>query len=139
MQHPEERLERKMKKIAEGSSAWLLHDLEFNPADCINKPLVFNLKKIREDQIIEKIIENLSKDNDEYYIEHTKGSNMFMIKQDPNQLEKQNLFKAILIIEKKLALATVMNNNRNVKELILLRERAVNFVKELGEEFVGTN
>lgn len=32
-----------------------------------------------------------------------------------------------------------MNNNRNVKELILLRERAVNFVKELGEEFVGTN
>lgn len=50
--------------------------------------LVFNLKKTREDQIIEKIIENLSKDNDEYYIEHTKDSNMFMIKQDPNQLEK---------------------------------------------------
>lgn len=101
MQHPEERLERKMKKITEGSSASLLHNLEFNPADCINKPLVFNLKKTREDQIIERIIENLPKDNDEYYIEHRKDSNMFMIKQDPNQQEKENLFKAILNIEKK--------------------------------------
>ena len=101
MQHPEERLERKMKKITEGSSASLLHNLEFNPPDCINKPLVFNLKKAREDQIIERIIENLPKDNDEYYIEHRKDSNMFMIKQDPNQQEKENLFKAILNIEKK--------------------------------------
>ena len=96
MQHPEERLERKKKKITEGSSASLLHNLEFNPPDCINKPLVFNLKKAREDQIIERIIENLPKDNDEYYIEHRKDSNMFMIKQDPKQQEKENLFKAIL-------------------------------------------
>ena len=32
-----------------------------------------------------------------------------------------------------------MKNDRNVKELILLRERTVNFLKELGEEYVGTN
>ena len=45
MLDPEERLQRKMKKIAEGNSTSLINNLKLNLTDYLNKSLVFNLKK----------------------------------------------------------------------------------------------
>ena len=80
MQHPKERLERKPKKIAEGNSASLLQNFEFNLASYVYKPLIFNLRKANDDQIVERIIESLPKYIYKYYIKHKKRSNIFMIK-----------------------------------------------------------
>ena len=89
--------------------------------------MVCNLRKKSEDQILDRIIENLPKDNDKYYIEHDEYLNMFMITLDLNQWKKDDLFNLILNLDKKLVLAREAKNDRNVKELIRLRKRAVNF------------
>ena len=64
---------------------------------------------------------------------------MFMIKQDPNQREKDDLFALILKLDKKLALSRKAKNDRNVKALIRFRKVAVIFLKELDEEYVKTS
>ena len=89
--------------------------------------MVCNLRKKSEDQILDRIIENLPKDNDKYYIEHDEYLNMFMITLDLNQWKKDDLFNLLLNLDKKLVLAKEAKNDRNVKELIRLRKRAVNF------------
>ena len=128
-----------MKKIAEGNSTAQLHNFEYNPSDYINNPLVFNLKKTSEYQMLDRIIENLPKENHKYCVQHKKASNMFMIKQDPNQREKDDLFALILKLDKKLALSRKAKNDRNVKALIRFRKVAVIFLKELDEEYVKTS
>ena len=80
----------------------------------------------------------LSKENDKYYVQHKEGSNMFIIKQNQNHQEKDDLFNLILNLDKKLALTRKAKNNRKIKELIRLKKRPVNFLKELGE-YVETN
>ena len=42
----------------------------FSPQKIIKKDLVFNINKTKEEQIIDKIIEGLPKDNNEFYIAH---------------------------------------------------------------------
>ena len=63
--------------------------------------MIFNLKKASEYQILDRIIENFPKENHKYCVEHKEASNMFMIKQDLNQREKDNLFASILKLDKK--------------------------------------
>ena len=63
---------------------------------------------------------------------------MFIIKQNQNHQEKDDLFNLILNLDKKLALTRKAKNNRKIKELIRLKKRPVNFLKELGE-YVETN
>lgn len=72
--------------------------------------LAFNLKKTVEDQVVEKIIKNLPKDNNKYCIEHTKGLNIFTIKQDKKQQGKDDLFKTILNTDKKIAIKLILQN-----------------------------
>lgn len=86
--------------------------------------MVFNLKKPNEEKIIDRTFKNLSKDNDKYYIEHKDGTNIFK-----KQREKDHLFQTILNIDKKLSLASDVKNDRNLKELIRLRKRTVNVLK----------
>ena len=76
--------------------------------------------------------------NDKYHEDNKEGLNMFTIKQDLNQLEKDYLFNLILHLDKKLALARKTKNNKNLKLLICLRKRAVDFLKEFREEYVKT-
>lgn len=97
-----EKLQRKMKKVTERNSSSLINNLKFNWIDYFNKPLAFSLKKkTNKDQVIEKLL-NLPRGNDKYYTGHTKGPNMFMIKQDPKQEEEGWLCRTILNSDKKL-------------------------------------
>ena len=77
--------------------------------------------------------------NDKYHENHKEGLNMFMIKQDPNQRGKDDLFALILKLDKKLALSRKAKNDRNVKVLVRFRKVAVIFLKELDEEYVKTS
>ena len=89
--------------------------------------------------MLDRIIENLPKENHKYRVEHKEASNIFMIKQDPNQREKDDLFALTLKLDKKLAISRKAKNDRNVKALIRFRKVAVIFLKELDEEYVKTS
>ena len=93
----------KDEQIAEGNSASLINNFVFNLKDYLSKPLALNLKKTSEDHVVEKIIKKFSNDNVKYYIQHTKSSNIFTIKQDKKQQEKDQLSKTILNINSKIA------------------------------------
>lgn len=56
-----------------------------------------------KNEIINQIIRNIPLDNDRYCIEHEEGSDTFKILEDPQQKEKDNLFRLILNTEKKLS------------------------------------
>ena len=62
---------------------------------------LFNFKKTSEEQILDKIIDSLPKDNDEYYVNHKKRKNVFTVRKDYNQCKKLNLYTVILNLEKK--------------------------------------
>ena len=52
--------------------------------------------KESENEITDRIIQNLPANNDSYYIDHEEGSNTFLIKEDPLQRGKNNFFQLIL-------------------------------------------
>ena len=54
----------------------------FSPKKILNKNLIFNINKTKEGQIMDKIIEGLSKDNNEFYIEHKPGTNVFTLRKE---------------------------------------------------------
>ena len=59
---------KKKKKIANSISMAILHNFKFDPVDYISKTLSFNSKKTTEENIFNRIIENLSKDKEKYYV-----------------------------------------------------------------------
>lgn len=50
-----------------------------------------NLKKMSENQFIDKIISNLPSDNNKCYINHKKGIYTSTIRKDRNQSEKEKI------------------------------------------------
>ena len=86
----------------------------FSPEKILNKTILFDVSKINEEKIIDKIIENLPADNDKLYIAHEQGSNPFFLnvkmENKPKVLqEAKNTFenlkagtKSVLFSEEKL-------------------------------------
>ena len=65
----------------ENVSALMNKKLVFDPkTKTLNKTLLFDTSKIDEKLIMDKIIQALPPDNDEFYIEHPEGSNSFTLK-----------------------------------------------------------
>ena len=48
----------------------------------LNKGQLFHFTKKTEDPIFNKIIEGIRKDNDDYYIQHTPGTNVFTVRKE---------------------------------------------------------
>ena len=83
MKHPSQRLQEKAKTIASDNSQSIKKDkYEFNFKKCLTKVRFFYLNKTTEDQIMDKIMEGLPKDNDEFYINHTPGTNVFTVRKE---------------------------------------------------------
>ena len=82
IQHPEERRKLREKRLARGNSAAENALFKVDPEEYLNKPLVFNLKSTREEEIFDWLLSNISPDNDKYRIEHDDGSNVFRIRKD---------------------------------------------------------
>ena len=56
----------------------------------LNKPEFFYLNETTEDQIFDKIIEEIPANNNKYYIEHLEGSSVFTVKREPKWRVKKN-------------------------------------------------
>ena len=55
--------------------------LTINPEDFLNLPSLFNLNMTRESEIEDWLLRNIETNNEEeYYIEHKKGSNLFIVR-----------------------------------------------------------
>ena len=54
----------------------------FSPEKFLNKTTLFDVLKVNEEQIMNKTIENLLTDNDEFYIVHEPGTNSFSLRRE---------------------------------------------------------
>ena len=82
--HPRTRKQLKEKEIARGNSAAVQANFTINPEEFLEVPLLFNLKMTDEMEIEDWLVDNLAVKNDEYYIEHKQGTNVFRIRKEPD-------------------------------------------------------
>ena len=72
---------RKEPDSESNNSEMVLTNLTINPEDFLNLPLLFNLNMTRESEIKDWLMRNIQTNNkEEYYIEHKKVSNLFIIR-----------------------------------------------------------
>ena len=63
------------------SSEMVLNNITFNMEDFISIPLLFDLNKTLESEIKNWIVKNIPiNSKEEYFIEHKKGSNLFIVR-----------------------------------------------------------
>ena len=79
MKHLRGLLKEKESQIARDNvTVFMEEKFQFSTEKLQNKTILFDVSKIDEERIIDKIIENLPADNDELYIAHEPGSNHFL-------------------------------------------------------------
>ena len=72
---------RKEPDSESNNSEMVLTNLTINPERFLNLPLLFNLNMTREKEIEDWLLRNIQTSNEEeYYIEHKKGSNLFIVR-----------------------------------------------------------
>ena len=72
---------REQQIARENVSALMNGKFSFDPK-ILNRTLLFDTKKIDEEIIMDRIIQALPADNDEFYTEHPIGSNSFTLKRE---------------------------------------------------------
>ena len=83
MVHPRDKMKNKAAQIARDNVSALMNEkFVFDPKKILNKNLLFHTIKIDEELIMDKIIQALPSNNDEFYIEHSEGSNSFTLKRE---------------------------------------------------------
>ena len=72
---------RKKTDSDSNNSEMVLTNLTINHEDFLTLPLLFNLNMTRESEIEDWLLRNIQTNNEEkYYIEHKKGSNLFIVR-----------------------------------------------------------
>ena len=89
--HPRAKKHIKEKAVARANSAAVQSNLIINLEDLVDVPLLFNLKMTSEMEIEDWLVGNLAINNDEYYIEHKQGTNVFTIRKEPD-IESNNSY-----------------------------------------------
>ena len=82
--------------------------------------------------MFDAIIEKLS--NNDTYIEHCGGTNVFRIRKDEKQVEKDEIIKFIKAIDSKNKKIT---NKSRISQLKQMRKKLLNRCSSLEETFVG--
>ena len=82
--HPRTRKQLKEKAIVHANSKILQAGLKYDIENLIDVPLLFNLKMTDEFEIENWLQDNLAINNDGYYIEHKRGTNVFRISKVPD-------------------------------------------------------
>ena len=83
LKHPRDRLKEKELQVARDNvSALVEGKFSFSPEKFLNKTVLFNVSKVIQKKIIDKIIENLPADNDELYVVHEPGTNAFSLRRE---------------------------------------------------------
>ena len=83
-----------------------------------------------QNKIMDHIIQSLPPDNGRHYIEHEEGSNIFKIREDPHQKDKDRLFELILISYKKLCRSKKKAERAELKRV---KNQAIHMLEDLGE------
>lgn len=91
-------VQKNINKIANENSEALIENFDFNPKKYLDTSLTFNIKKMSEEQTMNKIIKSLPNKN-ECYIQHRDGMDTFTLRKDRSQQEKEDLYKTLLNIE----------------------------------------
>ena len=69
--------------ISDNTDNLMLAEFDFSPKKILNKTLIFDTSKIDEEIIMDRITDALNdKTNDEFYIEHSAGSNYFTLRRE---------------------------------------------------------
>ena len=72
---------RKEPDSESNNSETVQTNLAINPEDFLTLPLLVNLNMARESEIEDGLLRNIQINNEEeYYIEHKKGSNLFIVR-----------------------------------------------------------
>ena len=82
--HPRTRKQLKEKLVARANSAAVQSNLGIDLENLVDVPLLFNLRMTSEMEIEDWLVDNLAINNDEYYIEHKQGTNVFRIRKEPD-------------------------------------------------------
>ena len=82
--HPRTRKQLIEKAVARANSAAVQSNLGIDLENLVDVPLLFNLRMTSEMEIENWLVDNLAINNDEYYIEHKQGTNVFRIRKEPD-------------------------------------------------------
>ena len=82
--HPITRKQLKEKAVARANSAAVQSNLGVDLETLEKVSLLFNLRMSIELEIEDWLVNNLALNNNEYYIEHKQGSNVFRIRKEPD-------------------------------------------------------
>ena len=82
--HPRTKKQIKEKAVARANSAAIESNLDVDLETLEDVPLPFNLRMTSELEIEDWLVNNLTLNNGEYYIEHKQGSNVFEIRKEPD-------------------------------------------------------
>ena len=82
--HPRTKKQIKEKAVARANSAAIESNLDVDLETLEDVPLPFNLRMTSELEIEDWLVNNLTLNNGEYYIEHKQGSNVFGIRKEPD-------------------------------------------------------
>ena len=83
LKHPRDRLKTKELQVGiDNVSALMERKFNFSPDQFLNKTVLFGILKVNEENIIDRIIENLPKESDELYIVHEPSTNAFLLRHE---------------------------------------------------------
>ena len=82
--YPRTRKRLKEKAIAWANSKIVQAELKYGIKTLIDVPLLFNLKMTDKFEVEDWLADNLALNNDDYYIKHKCGSNVFRIRKEPD-------------------------------------------------------
>ena len=83
LKHPRDRLKTEELQVArENVSSLMEGKLNSSPEQFLNKTVLFDISKVNKEKIIDRIIENLPKDNDKVHIVHEPGTNASSLRRE---------------------------------------------------------
>ena len=80
--NPRTRKQLKEKAVARANSALVQSNLGIDLENLVDVPLLFNLRMTSEMEIEDWLVDNLAINNDECYIEHKQGINVFRVRKE---------------------------------------------------------
>ena len=80
--HLKTRKQLKEKAVARSNSAMVQSNLGIDLGNLVDVPLLFNLRLTSKMEIEDWLMDDLAINNDEYYIEHKQGTNVFRIRKE---------------------------------------------------------
>ena len=83
LKHPRDRMKEKELKIARKNVSTLMQGkCIFNPERFLNKTVIFDTSKSDEEQITDRILENIPGNNDDIFLTHELGTNSFSLRHE---------------------------------------------------------